>query len=175
MNDRPAPKRVPDLIEPLLGYRYWRVRRDGALRCMLSRDIWLEGANRATCWRCGHEAPGRFCRCGFNALHEPPAARFDEYRGAVLGAIAAWGEVDVHRNGFRTQFAKVIALADGGVRRPPRRTRILRAAERYGVPLVPLGRLPDVAGLDASPIDPALLPRPSRFPRTSLKGSNRGP
>jgi hypothetical protein len=172
MNGGPVPARVPDLIEPLLGYRYWRVGRDGALRCMLSRDTWLEGANRASCWRCGHDAPGRLCRCGFNALHELPLAELDEYRGAVLGAIAAWGEVDVHRTGFRTQFAKVIALADGGVRRPARRTRILRAAERYEVPLVPLGRLPEIAALDASPIDPSLLPRhrrqPSNVPPTPL-------
>lgn len=151
--------RAPDLIEPLLGYRFWRVGRDGSLRCMLSRDVWLAGGNRASCWRCGHEAPGRLCRCGFNALHGPPEHEFDEHRGAVLGAIAAWGQIEVHQAGFRAQFAQVIALADGGVRRSPRRSRIVRAATRYEVPLVPLDQLAEAAGVHATPVDPALLPR----------------
>jgi len=148
------PARAPDLIEPLLGYRYWRIAADGSLRCLISNERWAPGANRAHCWRRGHEAPGRLCTCGFNALHDLPGAnRRMTHRNTVLGAIAAWGDTEVHRTGFRAQFACVVALAEGGVTRPASHRRLLMAAKRYGLELVPIPDLAAAAGLHARPLE----------------------
>ena len=151
-------ERSPDLFEPVLGVRFWRVSAAGGLRCLVGRELWLPGVNTATCWRRHHQAPSRLCDCGFNALHRLPESDDERHRGTILGAIAAWGQIDVHRRGFRAQHASVIALAEGGVARPPSRRRLLRAAERYSVPLVPSGSLSAVAMGSARPLDPVLLP-----------------
>lgn len=161
----PSPH-APDLFEPLLGYRYWRVGADGTLRCLISNDRWDPGPNQAHCWRKGHDAPGRMCTCGFNALHDVPEMRRSEHRNTVLGAIAAWGDIQVHRLGFRAEFASVVALADGGVTRSASRRRLARAADRYGVELAPVGELAHVAEALAVPLDPtARHRRPARPPR----------
>lgn len=56
-----------------------------------------------------HAAPQAGCTCGLYALHSPPEA--PDREGAVIGAVLAWGGIEVHAAGFRAQYARVLCLA----------------------------------------------------------------
>lgn len=167
---------APDFIQPAAGYRAWRVGQRGELLPFgVTAGPWARGVNEATCerhfigWRPTtiHAAPDPDCTCGFYALHDPSDERLDFYTRAgsthnpAVGAIAAWGDMQVHRTGFRAQFACVIALAEHP--RMPRceREAVRRAAERYGVPFVPWDELRAAALREAAPLPP-LDPEPPR-------------
>jgi glycine cleavage system H lipoate-binding protein len=179
--------RAPDFIEPAAGYRAWRLgHRDELLPFGAPAAPWARGVNEATCerhflgWRptTSHAAPAPDCTCGFYALHDPGDKRLDFYTRAghgvsspapAVGAIAAWGDMEVHRTGFRAQFACVIALAEHPRMSRSEREAVWRAAERYGVPLVPWGELRDAALREAAPLppldpDPPLRRRRPRAP-----------
>lgn len=170
---------APDFIEPAAGYRAWRLgQRDELLPFGVNAAPWARGVNEATCerhfigWRptTTHAAPATDCTCGFYALHDPTDERLDFYTRAratgppAVGAIGAWGDMEVHRAGFRAQFACVIALAEHP--RMPRgeREAVWRAAERYGVPFVPWDDLRAAALREAAPLPP-LEPEPLRHRR----------
>jgi hypothetical protein len=76
-----------------------------------------------------------------------------------VGAIAAWGEIEVYASGFRTEYASVIAL----VHQPSRSTgppaRLREAARRYGVRLVSLADLEAEAREFALPLPDEVLPK----------------
>lgn len=158
---------APDFIEPAAGYRAWRVGQRGELLPFgVNAAPWARGVNEATCerhfigWRptTTHVAPAADCTCGFYALHDPTDERLDFYTRPratslpAVGAIAAWGDMEVHRTGFRAQFACVIALAEHP--RMPRgeRESVWRAAELCGVPFVPWDELPAAALREAAPL-----------------------
>ena len=105
----------------------------------------------------GHDAPHPHCGCGFNALHRIPQGYAADF-GHAVGAIAAWGEVDLFRTGFRAEFATVIALGRPGNEGPGHRDRLEHAARFYGVPLVALAELPHFAAEFARPVAPEHLP-----------------
>jgi hypothetical protein len=75
-----------------------------------------------------------------------------------VGAIAAWGEIEVYAAGFRAEYASVIALADEPSTAPPPRLR--EAARRYGVRLVSLAALEAEASEFALPLPDEVLPKP---------------
>ena len=56
-----------------------------------------------------------------------------------------WGDIEVHRTGFRAQYACIVALALPAVCGEENRRRLAAAAARYGVPLVPDDRLMEIA------------------------------
>jgi hypothetical protein len=119
---------VPDAIEPVVGWRCWRVRdsADGFV---------LESATNATRWpprfaleaACddveGHRPPLPTCRCGIYAARDPglvvgyfpPAIRpartiitpailgYDTV--VAVGLVSLWGEVVEAGHGWRGQFA----------------------------------------------------------------------
>ena len=160
---------APDFLEPVVGYRAWRLRGDGELRpfSLAGADPWRPGVNRARCEFASfvgkrraqrrHRAPAPTCMCGIYALHDHRDERLD-FDDQAVGAIAAWGEMEVHRTGFRAEYACVIALADDP-RMPAReRTRLRRAAERYGVAVVPFDELEAEALRHAAPLPPSALP-----------------
>jgi glycine cleavage system H lipoate-binding protein len=95
---------------------------------------------------------------GLADARDPRLVRSDA--SFAVGAIGAWGDLEVHRSGFRAEYATVLALAVGRGLPPSLREPHERAAERYGVELVSQELL-EVTGLrHAAPIPEALLPGP---------------
>jgi glycine cleavage system H lipoate-binding protein len=138
---------APDFLEAVVGYRAWHVEEDGLLRPWTFMALpWQPGANRAVCARdVRHAAPVADCMCGLYALTDPADRRLDFRADQAVGAIAAWGELEVHRSGFRAEHACVTALALPDRAGFEQREALARAAERYGVPLVAADRLSDEA------------------------------
>jgi glycine cleavage system H lipoate-binding protein len=122
------------LTHALPGFRTWMLDAKGTLIPYTGQvGPWTPGVNTAQCSRgAAHTAPAEDCSCGIYAFHHLHGQLRAE---AFLGAIAAWGDMDVYRDGFRAQHATVLALAG---RRSP---ALSRAAERYGVPIVPRAAL----------------------------------
>lgn len=135
---------APSFIQPVIGYRKWRVREDGLLVSVHRQENgpWpVRGETTARCaicerYRPSEELPGRNHRCGIYAHYriEHTTGDFTQYHGFVLGAVACWGKVVPHRELFRAQTARVVALCGddgalenvGGLGRHP--------AELYEVP-----------------------------------------
>jgi hypothetical protein len=95
--------------------------------------------------------------CGLHALHDPDDGRLSLGHPAV-GAIAAWGEIEVYATGFRAEYACVIALAHQPPRSDGQPTRLREAARRYGVRLVSLAALEAEASEFALPLPDEALP-----------------
>ena len=124
---------------------------------------WQPGVNTAACLYKQHPAPATTCSCGLYALASADDDRLRPHHEAV-GAIAAWGDVELHRTGFRAEHAAIVALAlpDDC---PPRHAEDLRAAaQRYGVPLVPPERLVAAACEHGRPIEYSAAPARTRQP-----------
>jgi glycine cleavage system H protein len=138
---------APDFVEAVVGYRAWHVEDDGTLRPWTFTALpWQPGANRAVCARdVRHAPPVADCMCGLYALTDPADRRLDFRADQAVGAIAAWGDLEVHRSGFRAEHACVTALALPDRAGYEQREALARAAERYGVPLVAADRLSDEA------------------------------
>jgi glycine cleavage system H lipoate-binding protein len=138
---------APDLVEAVVGYRAWHIEPDGQLRPWTFTALpWQPGVNTAVCARdVRHAPPVGDCMCGLYALTDPADRRLDFRADQAVGAIAAWGELEVHRTGFRAEHACVTALALPERAGYEQREALARAAERYGVPLVAADRLSDEA------------------------------
>ena len=105
---------VPTAIEPVLGWRVWRLqRRDGQLVLVSAtrNDLWpAQQAFHASCWidHGPQGAPQRDCRCGVYAASTPEtlaAANVVSSQTCVIGAIAMWGSVVEHSRGARGKLA----------------------------------------------------------------------
>lgn len=173
-----------DFAEPVLGFRIWALGDDGKLRGAAHDQLWVPGENVAVCRaRSPHPtAPVAGCRCGFNALHAhaPVASHYGP--GYVAGAVAAWGDIEWHRTGFRAERACVLALCDDDHESAQVRATIARAALRYGVEVVPRNRLIEHASQFARSLAPA-VPQLSRRlmppaavpdPRSTGRAGSRG-
>ena len=171
----------PLFTAPIHGVRTWDVLpdRDGTpLLCGWAvNQVWPPGEPyRASCVatqfrrvparghvRQPHLAPHPDCSCGIYALHP---ARLDARRdllgklsrcenSGVIGAIEAWGRIEVHASGFRAERARPIALYRCRTGHEPSGREIERLAAAYGARIIELeGRheLPDafaeLQGLD---------------------------
>lgn len=144
-------------MEPSIGYRAWRIS-DSRLVSMVTPLVWQPGeVQTARClsetivapylrdsWRTllpAHSSPTSSCSCGFYGayhLDEVLQSRFGRARhGRCVGAIAAWGRVVLHREGFRAEHVRLLGLL-----LPPKDaahsgfSATLRAVARvYGVPI----------------------------------------
>lgn len=151
---------APDLFEPLIGFRAWHLRSDGALEpwSVAGGGPWEPGENTARCHGGKrHHAPAPDCMCGLYALASAYDHRLHGSGGQIVGAIAAWGDIELHRTGFRAERAAVVALAepaDGDV------AAALRASVRYEVPLVPREELALSARGFGRPVDPSVFEEP---------------
>lgn len=190
----PVPKPLhgplpPDLVEGVIGYRQWSVARhpDGAYTIGpigAGCDHWMGGAEvRARCGTSHHAAPDPVCHCGWNAWHEP--LELDKIlfpRSRVAGAIVGWGRVEVHGDGFRSEWARPLALAYpdseasqlivpeladwtprlGTTFSPPREVTVTdtvrEVAASVGVPAVPVSSLASFAREHGAPVPLALRP-----------------
>ncbi len=164
------PEDASHFSEPLLGFRVWTFNRDALLRPIaVNAAAWTPGENTASCMVAAHDSPHPGCGCGFNALHRIPQGYAGDV-GHAVGAIAAWGDVDLFRTGFRAEFATVIALAQPHQATPNHQSRLERAARYYGVPLIDLPELPHFAAEFARSVAPEQLPGtglPARRPGPS--------
>lgn len=178
---------APDFAEAVVGYRKWALDADGGLYPLGARHVapWSSGQNEAVCHRfpapseggpLPHLAPHGRCHCGLYAFRSlsDHQLRFCTHQSAtpivVTGAIAAWGEMEVHRTGFRAQYACVLALVANPRMSAARRVLLARAATRYGVPLVPWQDLEAEARRHAAPL-PELLTR--QAPRRGKMAAGR--
>jgi glycine cleavage system H lipoate-binding protein len=145
---------APDFVEAVVGYRAWHIEDDGLLRPWTFTALpWQPGANRAVCARdVRHAPPVADCMCGLYALTDPADRRLDFRADQAVGAVAAWGDLEVHRTGFRAEHACVTALALPDRAAFEQREALARAAERYRVPLVAADRLSDEALRHGAPL-----------------------
>jgi hypothetical protein len=168
---------APDFASAVAGYRAWQLGPGGVLfpLALPAAPPWEPGVNRASCFaaRCrdGHAAPGPECMCGLHALHRPDDGRLKLGHPAV-GAIAAWGEIEVYAAGFRAEYACVIALAHRASRSPRAAVALRDAARHYGVRLVSLDELEAEAREFALPLQEEALP--SRHVAPSVARAARG-
>lgn len=172
-------EQAPDFHAAVVGYRAWHLEDDGTLRPWTFTALpWQPGVNRAVCARdVRHAPPVADCMCGLYALTDPSDRRLDFRADQAVGAIAAWGDLEVHRTGFRAEHACVTALALPDRAGFEQRQALAAAAERYGVPLVAPDRLSDEALRhgDTLPDDlwPALAPPAWPAPRRGVQPQPR--
>jgi hypothetical protein len=143
---------VPDFVEPITGWRVWRVARsaDGfRLLSALYPELWLPGrALTGICLARGegeldpetqrpsaspHAAPGERCTCGVYAADSVAAAAgylCGRNDAAVvhraLGEVALWGRVAVAEHGWRASRAypaEIFVPTPATAARPPPPTR----------------------------------------------------
>jgi hypothetical protein len=154
---------APDFASAVAGYRAWQLGPGGVLfpLALPATPPWEAGINRALCFDAqrhdAHAAPAAGCMCGLHALHRPDDRRLELGHPAV-GAIAAWGEIEVYAAGFRAEFASVIALAHEPSRSTDPPPRLREAARRYGVRLVSFADLEAEAGEFALALPDEVLP-----------------
>lgn len=109
--------KVPDAIEPAVGYRVWVVRAGGELFSVNHGEFWTPGqVFEATCHRGGsHEVPDVNCSCGayaaatFNRLFDMGYTKseglFASPEPTVAGQVSMWGGIVPGTVGWRAQFA----------------------------------------------------------------------
>jgi hypothetical protein len=151
---RPGESRLPDVIEPIVGFRNWRIFRTGPAAWELSSPylpaLWSQPVVRAECrrWRSPedllrrpHAAPHPDCGCGIRAYHTPTSdfSKVD-YR-AVSGIVTLWGRIEIDRGEMRAEQARVEAL--GVYRRWSRRQQdaVCEVASNLGAEVVDLHEL----------------------------------
>jgi hypothetical protein len=155
---------TPDFASAVAGYRAWQLGSGGVLFPLAfpAAPPWEPAVNRARCFagrgHDPHAAPATHCMCGLHALHDPDDGRLKLGHPAV-GAIAAWGEIEVYAAGFRAEYAAVIALAHEPSRSTGPPARLREAARRYGVRLVSLTDLEAEASEFALPLPDEVLPK----------------
>ena len=163
--------RAPDLIEPVTGFRRWRLvgerltspfiplRWDEAVaharcypanRSLLFGDGWLDKP---------HRAPDPDCRCGIYAWHELPSPGPVPDPDRVFGVVALWGRIEVHADGMRAQHARIAALGRPFSMGSSQAARLDAIAAALGVALVDEAELRRVALEHGSPLPAALLPQ----------------
>lgn len=166
----PAASRAPDLVEPVVGFRAWRIvgerllspyipcRWDGrvmhavcypANRSLLFGRGWLEEP---------HESPHPACKCGIYAYHRPGIQSYYGEFDWVEGIVTVWGRIEAHADGLRAEHARVEALARPPASEPGRRRAVEAIAGRLGVRLLPRESLEDAAARLGSPLPASLLP-----------------
>ena len=108
-----SPPPVPLSVEPVLGWRVWRLeRRDDCLTLLavMRSDEWpAREAARARCHaHPGTPAPSGSCSCGLYAATSPEALAASQVFTAatsVVGAVAMWGTVVEHARGARAEIS----------------------------------------------------------------------
>jgi hypothetical protein len=157
-----ATAQAPDLIEPVIGFRQWRLTDDGL--SSLTCDVpWPEATLVARCPSGGHAGeppPGAGCSCGIYAWYTPsPRTASAGTHDYVAGAVVLWGALELHATGMRAERCRIVALALP-LSRWGKRERLWRVARRLEVPAIPHRALWGVAREHGS-----VIPRDLRPPR----------
>lgn len=159
------------LTQAILGFRLWPLTPDG-LGAATSRKGWQPGVNQAECQKidmyslfgrytqegCEH-APQQDCACGLYAWHT--LDQLAEYNPSVgmrlYGAVAGWGRMFSHHDGWRSEYARVVAFAVKDDT-PFMRAIAQVVADQYKVPLVPFDMLQLQGALHAQPMPAEHIP-----------------
>jgi hypothetical protein len=150
---------APDLVTAVIGFRQWRLR-GSELWSFRATDRWQRGVQTAHCDKRTHDgpAPANGCTCGIYAWYGPtPRGASATTPDLVAGAVALWGQIELHAHGMRAQYAIVVALAlpfSWG----DKRRRILAAADALEVPAVPARKLKSTALQHGDLIPPWMRP-----------------
>lgn len=171
VQSRPA-KEVSLFSECVIGYRKWRLA-DWVLSPINHGSPWRPGVNKAVCQPDKthfylsnyndapmfgyHEAPGKNCNCGMNAFFEPKGIREG---GDVLGAVVGWGDLQVHPDGFRAEYAQIVGLLRESVLNDsPNSLDLTEVSRLYDVPVVgSMEELQMEASEHGSPLPKSLRP-----------------
>lgn len=148
IGSRESELRAPDFIEPVLGFRAWRLR-DEELVSPYVDTPWTGEPLRARCLRervhfrpasAPHEEPAPMprCACGIYAYFDP-VDRSGGDPQFIRGAVVVWGRIEVHAEGMRAEYARAVVLAEPADWR--KRRELQRVAERLGVEAVPMADL----------------------------------
>jgi len=105
----PAPKppllQVGIKVEDLVGWRIWGLTLTGMLKSYARLNVWLPGEIMGG-------VPGDYDSKGVWAFRErgPAETKLHANPAHVLGRVKLWGQVVEHQDGFRAQFARIVAL-----------------------------------------------------------------
>jgi hypothetical protein len=161
---------APDLTSPVVGFRNWRIMRDGPRKGELSSPFipiaWREPVLRAECRRfrsaeelldAPHAAPDPSCGCGICAYHSPTSDFSKVDRLGVSGIVTVWGRIVADDDGMRAEQVRISALGlySRWTRRHQRAVR--EVADRLGVDIVGLADLPAAARDYGETLPPSLL------------------
>jgi hypothetical protein len=153
---------APDLVHPVIGFRLWRVD-DAGLWSLYHDERWTRGRQTARC-AAGrlaehHEpSPAHSCTCGIYAWYEPcPRLAWAGSDTLVGGAVALWGQIELHGTGMRAQHVMVVALALP-LTHGAKRRRIVSVAEALEAETVPARRLVAAAKRHGEPVPCELKP-----------------
>lgn len=186
-SDEAPADHLPTYSECVIGYRRWVVDdQDRLWPIAQDRRAWVPGVNTARCC-CGspsslrfewsvidgrrvlepapeHAAPDQACECGLYSWRRPKPEWVTNPDlmdvPNVVGAVASWGRIQVHDEGFRAEHACVVVIAYGPEAGPDDRAVLDRVAGRYGVELVPLSDLEDAARRHGRPLPDDVRPPP---------------
>jgi hypothetical protein len=153
--------RAPDLIEPVIGFRAWRLDED-VLLSPSTDEWWPPGTELAArCLRGTHleHAPAHDCDCGIYAYYEAytSATWYATRPGdSIPGAVLAWGRIEASYAGMRAQFGRLLCLGLPPWADRARKRHIYAEATRLGIQVTPLKDLARVAAGAGQPV-PAIL------------------
>ncbi len=161
---------VPDLIEPVVGFRKWGIVR-GHLSSPFIPLAWRDREVHARCYPANrtlvfghgwvdepHDAPHPECQCGVYAYHRPPPDGPIPYLDRVAGIVTLWGRVEVHGDGMRAQHARVEALAVRPHLGSRQVERVDRIASQLAVDVVDHSQLAMAAREYGGPLPVELMP-----------------
>jgi hypothetical protein len=161
---------VPDLTEPVVGFRAWKVIEDRLFSPYIpcrweGRVMHAEcyPANRALLFGRGwldapHGSPDPRCRCGIYAYHRPGVQSFYGDFDWLPGIVTVWGRLEAHRDGLRAEHARVEALAVHPAWPARRRDAARAIADRLGTGVIAHDALREVAVAHGGPLPASLLP-----------------
>ena len=161
---------APDLVEPVVGFRKWRVVADHLTSPYIPLR-WDEPVVHARCYPANrtllfgegwldepHEAPHPRCKCGVYAWHRLPARGPVPDPGRAFGVVALWGRIEAHASGMRAEHAAIRALGAAPGLGGTYERAMEAIAARLGVELVEDASLAQAARGHGSPLPEALLP-----------------
>lgn len=105
--------RAPDLMDYVVGYRAWNLHGGQIKPIGAGDDVWKGGLEvRASCKNGGlHVSPDSECECGLYAWHDFERVKAGVNEAQVYGAVQAWGRIEVHQEGFRSEYMQPVMLA----------------------------------------------------------------
>jgi hypothetical protein len=162
-----APGAAPDLIQPVVGFRQWRIK-NGKLYALFWDVPWPNRLAQASCRAGGsatdanpHKAPYPDCSCGIYAYYRVGSHLLSTAgtSAPVTGIVTLWGRLEAHVDGMRAEHARIEALA---LREPTawERRRIGGVARSLGIPAVPHQELESTALEFGTFMPPQLIPQP---------------
>jgi hypothetical protein len=153
---------VPDGVDPIVGWRYWRVTPGGLASLNVRESYWppraaCEAECRAAPIPMSHSPdamPSESCACGIYAARDletlkrlvyPFSDPFFKQRHVAVGEVMLWGRVIEGRRGYRAQraYPKSLYLVSRKKDEPWVRFSEVALEGAYGVPVGVLSK--DVA------------------------------